>query len=176
VTVTVPSTATFTVAAAGVPAPTYQWMQSVSNGAYTNISGATSASYITAATIVANSGTTYECMVSNASGSVTSNAGILTVNSQAVPTVSIMSPVNNASYTTPANLILTANASEAGGTISKVVYYNGSALLGTVTNSPYRLMLINAPSGTYHLTAKAIDNAGVSTTSTAVAVTVNTKS
>ena len=101
-TVTAPATATFTVAATGTPAPTYQWMQE-SPGAttYTAISGATSASYTTPATTTANSGTKYECVVSNAAGSVTSNAATLTVN----PT-----PVAPSITTQPASVTVTAPA------------------------------------------------------------------
>ncbi|MBF0571769.1 MAG: immunoglobulin domain-containing protein, partial [Candidatus Omnitrophica bacterium] len=80
-TVTAPATARFSVAASGTPAPTYQWQQEASGAStYTAISGATSASYITPATTTSNSGTKYECFVTNTAGSVTSNAAILTVN------------------------------------------------------------------------------------------------
>jgi len=121
----------------------------------------------------------------NTGATVRSSIVSVTVTSILGPTVSLTSPVNNASYTTPANLILTAKASESNGTgnigtISQVAFYNGSTLLGTVTSSAsggtgslYRLILINVPSGTYSLTAKATDSSGASTTSTAVTVTVS---
>jgi len=115
--------------------------------------------------------------VATDSGGVTTISSMVSVKvSPAGPTVSLTSPVNNASYTTPANLILTASASETNGIISKVVFYNGSSIVGTATSSPYRLMWINVPSGTYSLTAKATDSVGVSTISTAVRVTISTKS
>ena len=79
--VTAPAKATFTVVASGKPVLTYQWMKSINGGgAFTNISGATNAYYTTGATATAYSGFQYKCVVSNASGSVTSNAASLIVN------------------------------------------------------------------------------------------------
>jgi hypothetical protein len=74
-TVTVGQAATFSVVASGTPAPTYQWQK---NGA--NISGATSASYSTPPTVSGDSGSTFDVIVSNSVGSVTSNLATLTVN------------------------------------------------------------------------------------------------
>src|SRR5439155_1655451 len=90
-TVTAPAAASFSVTASGNPAPSYQWQK---NGG--NISGATSASYTTPSTSSADSGSTYQVVVTNSVGSVTSNSASLTVNwpptissqpiSQTVPT------------------------------------------------------------------------------------------
>ena len=74
-TVTAGQTATFTVVAAGTAPLSYQWQK---NGA--NISGATSASYVTPATTSSDSGATFDVVVSNSAGTVTSNAATLTVN------------------------------------------------------------------------------------------------
>ena len=64
-TVTAAAVASFSVAATGTPAPTYQWMQSVNGGAFTAISGATSATYTIASTTTSMSGTQYKCVVTN---------------------------------------------------------------------------------------------------------------
>ena len=78
--VTAPATATFNVAATGVPQPTYQWQLSTDGGAtFSDISGATGASYTTAATSGADGGHRYRVVVSNALGSITSAAATLTV-------------------------------------------------------------------------------------------------
>lgn len=74
-TVTVGQSASFSVAATGTPAPSYQWQK---NG--TNISGATSATYNTPATVIGDNGATFRCVVSNSAGSRTSNSATLTVN------------------------------------------------------------------------------------------------
>lgn len=75
-TVTVGQSTSFSIAATGTPAPGYQWQK---NG--TNISGATSATYHTPATVIGDNGATFRCVVSNSAGSRTSNSATLTVNS-----------------------------------------------------------------------------------------------
>lgn len=72
--VTTGQTATFTVTAAGSQPLAYQWKK---NG--TNISGANSSVYTTPATVLADNGSTFQCVVSNDSGSVTSNSASLSV-------------------------------------------------------------------------------------------------
>jgi chitinase len=89
------------------------------------------------------------------------------------PTVSITSPANNSSFTAPAGITLTATASDADGTISKVEFFNGGTSIGTATASPYTVAWNNVSAGSYSVTAIATDNAGATTTSSAVALTVN---
>ncbi|MBO9702151.1 MAG: hypothetical protein J7604_18220, partial [Sporocytophaga sp.] len=88
------------------------------------------------------------------------------------PSVSITSPVNNASFNAPANITITANASDADGTVSSVAFYNGSLLLGTDNTTPYSYTIAGATAGTYSLTAVATDNLGGKTTSAVVSVKV----
>ena len=83
-TVTANQTATFTVAATGNPAPTYQW-QNAATGA--NIAGATSASYTTPATTSSDNGSKFRVVVSNSAGSMTSSTVTLTVDYAAAITV-----------------------------------------------------------------------------------------
>jgi hypothetical protein len=68
-------TATFTVSASGSTPPTYQWQRNM-----VNISGANSSSYTTPATIFADNGAKFRCVVSNTVGTVNSNEATLTVN------------------------------------------------------------------------------------------------
>jgi hypothetical protein len=74
-TVTAGQTATFSVAAAGTAPLSYQWQNGTAS-----ITGATSASYTTPATTLANTGSQYSVVVSNALGNITSNPATLTVN------------------------------------------------------------------------------------------------
>jgi hypothetical protein len=67
-------TAKFSVTATGTTPLSYQWRK---NGA--NITGATSSSYTTPATIAADNGSLFSVVVSNSVGSVTSNNATLTV-------------------------------------------------------------------------------------------------
>ena len=89
------------------------------------------------------------------------------------PSVSLTAPTNGASFTAPANITLTATASDTDGTVSKVEFFNGSTLLGTSTASPYTMVWSNVTAGSYSLTAKATDDKGASTTSSSVAISVN---
>ncbi len=80
-TVQIGQAATFTVVAAGSPPLSYQWQEGA-----TNISGATSASYTTAATTLADTGSTYRVIVSNGiNPPATSNYATLTVQSASPP-------------------------------------------------------------------------------------------
>ncbi|MFN3404074.1 MAG: Ig-like domain-containing protein [Cytophagaceae bacterium] len=89
------------------------------------------------------------------------------------PVVSITSPANNASFTAPANITITANASDADGSISKVEFYQGTTKLGEKLTSPYSFTWTNVQAGNYSLTAKAFDNGGTETTSEAVNIIVS---
>ncbi|MDB5257060.1 MAG: hypothetical protein JWM14_1755 [Chitinophagaceae bacterium] len=104
----------------------------------------------------------------------TSAAVNVTVTAPLAPVVSISSPANNASFTAPASITINATASETGGTISKVEFYNGTTLLGTDLTSPYSYVWTSVATGTYALKAKAYDNQStvVSTTSSVVNITV----
>ncbi|RYZ78092.1 MAG: hypothetical protein EOO68_40910, partial [Moraxellaceae bacterium] len=67
---------------------------------------------------------------------------------------------------------LTANATDSDGTISKVEFFNGTTSLGADATSPYSFSWTNVAAGTYQITAKATDNSGAVTTSSAITVTV----
>jgi hypothetical protein len=73
-TVTAGSTATFSVTGAGSGTLGYQWLK---NGS--TISGATTSTYTTPATISADNGTVFSVTVSNSVGSVNSSAATLTL-------------------------------------------------------------------------------------------------
>jgi Immunoglobulin domain len=74
-TVTVGQSASFSVIAAGTPAPTYQWQKNS-----VNIAQATSSTYTIRSTATSDAGS-YQVVVSNSAGTVTSNSATLTVNS-----------------------------------------------------------------------------------------------
>jgi hypothetical protein len=80
-TVAVGQTATFSVTATGSALLNYQWQRGT-----TNISGATSASYTTPPTTIADNGSTFRVIVSNSiNPPATSNSATLTVNSAPPP-------------------------------------------------------------------------------------------
>ena len=81
--VNVGQTAAFSVVATGTAPLSYQWQKNQAN-----ITAATSASYTTPAAAAADNGATFRVVVTNSTGSVTSNSATLTVNSSnPVPSV-----------------------------------------------------------------------------------------
>jgi hypothetical protein len=89
------------------------------------------------------------------------------------PTVTLIAPTNGASFTAPATITLTANATDSDGAVAKVDFYRGTTLIGTRTAVPYSITWSNVPAGSYSLTAKATDDRGSTKTSTAVGITVS---
>jgi Zn-dependent metalloprotease len=94
------------------------------------------------------------------------------VSSNAPPAASLTSPAPGQSFNPPANLRLTADASDSDGSVAKVEFYNGSQLLGADNTRPYEFAWNNVPAGQYRLIARAIDNLGLAADSTPVHVTV----
>jgi GH18 family chitinase len=106
-------------------------------------------------------------------GAVTTSAIVnITVTGNTPPTISITSPANNATFAAPASITIQATAADADGTIASVAFYNGTALLGTDTATPYSFNWTNVAVGNYSITARATDNQGAVTSSAAVAISV----
>ncbi len=89
-----------------------------------------------------------------------------------LPTVSLTSPADGAAFADPSNVLLSAQAADADGTIARVDFYANNVLVGTDTTSPYTAVWANMMQGVYVLTAKATDNLGAVVTSPPVRVTV----
>jgi hypothetical protein len=104
--------------------------------------------------------------------STTSASRSITVTGNNPPTVSITSPANNTTFRTPVNITITATAADLGGSVSRVSFYRGSTLISTDNTAPYSAVWNSVPVGTYTLTARALDNQNVQTTSTAVTIIV----
>ena len=92
--VTVGSTATFSVVATGTTPLTYQWQKGT-----TPITGATAASYTTAATTSSDNGAQFEVAVTNSVGSITSNAATLTVTTVAPSATDVLTYHNDIART-----------------------------------------------------------------------------
>jgi RHS repeat-associated protein len=92
------------------------------------------------------------------------------------PTVSITNPANGATLTAPANVTISASASDSDGTVSKIDFYDGAQLLGTVNGGAATLSGSatenNLSAGAHTLKAVATDNLGATGTAT-VNITVN---
>ena len=108
----------------------------------------------------------------NDGAQTTSSAVAITVN--ALPTVSLASPANNATFNAPASVPVAAQVADTDGTIARVEFYSGATLITTLSAAPYSFTWTGVPAGAYSLTARAIDNLGGTVTSSAVNITVNT--
>lgn len=109
----------------------------------------------------------------NATKTVSRIVKVTAVAVNQLPSVSITSPANNATFIAPASIAITANASDVDGTIQKVQFYYGTTLLKTDTVAPYAFTWNNVAAGTYVLKAKATDNQGGVKTSALITVVVN---
>jgi len=105
----------------------------------------------------------------NAGAQTTSNSVTVTASTNTPPTVSLTASPNAVAVGSTSTL--TANATDADGTIAKVEFYNGATLLSTDMTAPYSFNFVPSAAGTYTLTARAYDNAGAQTTSNTVTVT-----
>jgi RHS repeat-associated protein len=108
------------------------------------------------------------------SAQTTSTARTFTVsNVNTPPTVSLVIPIDNSRWNSPATVTIQANANsgEANDTVSVGFYANGT-LLGTRSSSPFSLVN-NFSAGSYTITAIATDGQGAQTTSAARSITVS---
>src|SRR5213595_99322 len=163
-TVSTGLTATFTVTAAGTAPLSYQWQK---NG--TAIGGATAASYTTPATTVADNGNQFTVVVSNAAGSVTSNAAALTVNSVPVaPTIT----TQPASQMVSAGQTATFTVTAAGTAPLSYQWQRNGTAIGGATAASYTTPATVTSDSCAQFTV-VVSNAVGSVTSNAAALTVN---
>ena len=164
VTVTAGQTATFSVVAGGTAPLTYQWQKSG-----VNIAGATGTNYTTQATATTDSGSTFDVVVSNSVGSVTSSAATLTVN---------VAPVAPSITTQPTSQTVTAGQTAtfsvvAGGTAPLTYQWqkNGVNIAGATGTSYTTPTTATTDSGSTFLVV--VSNSAGSKTSSAATLTVN---
>ena len=100
---------------------------------------------------------------------------IVTTSSTAnsAPSVALTSPTAGTPFTSPANILVSANATDSDGTISKVDFYSGTTSIGTATTAPYQITWGPVSNGSYSLTAVATDNSSGTTVSAPVAISVS---
>jgi len=154
-------TATFSVAATGSPALTYQWRR---NGAA--IAGASAASYTTPVTTAADSGASYSVVVTNPVNTVTSAAAVLTVNPAVAPSIAQQ----------PASVSVRANdavsfAVVVSGTAPFTYQwqFRGANIVGANAATYTIAQVQNADAGTYTV---VVSNAAGSVTSAAATLTI----
>ena len=90
------------------------------------------------------------------------------------PNVKITAPATGVKYVSFApsgtssfpDITITATADDPNGTVEKVEFYDGSTLLATCTEKPYKATLTAAKTGKHTLKAVATDNDGEKSTAT----------
>jgi len=89
------------------------------------------------------------------------------------PTVSIITPVNNARFNAPANIGILAEASDPDSPVERVEFYSNNTLIYTDYSAPYSFTMQVLSPGTYNLEARAYDANQNRGTSTPVSIIVN---
>jgi hypothetical protein len=89
------------------------------------------------------------------------------------PSVSLTQPSQGATFTAGATIALAANASDIGGSVTKVEFFAGTTKIGEAAAAPYTASWLNATQGSHVLTAVATDNDGAQGVSPPVGITVN---
>ena len=110
--------------------------------------------------------------VYDSGSTVGSPAAIVAVTKPVPPAIAITSPPGGAAFTAPATISLAADVAANGHSITKVQFFNGTALLGEVTTAPYVFTWSNVAAGNYILTAQADYDSASAVVSTAANVTV----
>ena len=90
----------------------------------------------------------------------------------ALPSVAMTAPADGASAVAASNVVLSADASDSDGTISKVEFYQGATLLDTVLAAPYTFTWNAVAQGSYSLSAIAYDDRNAATVSAPVTLNV----
>ncbi|EHQ02602.1 hypothetical protein Gilli_1964 [Gillisia limnaea DSM 15749] len=99
---------------------------------------------------------------------------VVTDPANVAPAVAITAPLNNASFTSPAAITITATATDSDGTVSKVEFFNGTIKLGEDLDGSdgWSFAWNNVATGNYALTAKATDDKSAETTSETINIVV----
>ena len=163
-TVTAGQTATFSVTAAGTAPLSYQWQKGT-----TAITGATSASYTTAATTASDSGAQFSVVVKNSAGNIASNAATLTVNAAPVAPSITQQPSNQ---TVTAGQAATFSVTAAGIAPLSYQWQQGTTPIAGATSASYT----TAPTTTSESGSQyrvVVSNSAGSATSNSVSLTVN---
>jgi uncharacterized repeat protein (TIGR02059 family) len=104
-----------------------------------------------------------------------SNIPVINNCKNSAPVAVLTTPVTNSSFASPANISMTASATDPDGSVSLVEFYSGNTRLGSATAAPYSFTWNNVVAGNYSLTAVVTDNQNTKTVSSAIAVSVADK-
>jgi hypothetical protein len=158
-----------------VPVSGYRVYQGKSSRLYTQ---STNVGNVTQATIngLSNGVTYYFAATAVSSSGVESDfsaefAYTVPLTTNTAPTIQLTSP-GGTLFTEPASVSLAASVVPNGHAVTKVQFYNGSALLGESSTAPYSYTWNNVLAGNYNVTARLIYDQGSVLDSSPVAIGV----
>ena len=88
------------------------------------------------------------------------------------PTIALVNPSAGQAFRTGSTINFAANASDPDGTVARVDFLNGATVIGSATTSPFTFAWTNVATGTYTVSARAVDNAGATTATTPISISV----
>ena len=92
------------------------------------------------------------------------------------PTVSITAPTAGSTLTVNVAAPVRATATDSDGTVAQVEFFDGATSIGIDASSPFEISWTPTTTGSHSLTARATDDDLATTTSAAIAVTVQNAS
>jgi hypothetical protein len=95
-----------------------------------------------------------------------------TVPANGSPVITLTSPSNGATYSSPATIHLAANVVPNGHTVTKVQFLSNGGVANEVAVAPYVTDLSNVSAGSYSYSARLVYDAGLTLDTPAVGVTV----
>ncbi|HEY3104654.1 MAG TPA: Ig-like domain-containing protein, partial [Pyrinomonadaceae bacterium] len=110
---------------------------------------------------------------------ITTTSAPVTVTVDSPPTVTMTTPSDGSVFPSSTNISVSATAQSAGGAIARVDFYANGLLIGSASDvgtDKFTATWRQVPDAVYSLTAVASDSLGVSTTSPAITIGVNTPS
>ena len=100
-------------------------------------------------------------------------SGPLNLGSNSPPTVVLTSPAGGAGYYEGADVLMTADAADTDGVVSRVDFFADGNLIGTDYDAPFSIVWVSVPQGNFSLAAQARDNKGAAVASAAHAIEVS---
>ncbi len=88
------------------------------------------------------------------------------------PVVQITSPINNASFVLPTNVVISASVAGFPSSVTNLQFFDGLTALGGTDAPPYSVTWTSPPPGSHQLSAVAWDSRGLAVTSAVVKITV----
>ncbi|MEB2782930.1 Ig-like domain-containing protein, partial [Algoriphagus sp. C2-6-M1] len=88
------------------------------------------------------------------------------------PSVSIIDPIQDQSFTFGQDILIRTNASDPENKIQKVELFHGEQMIAIVNAAPYEFAWKNAPVGNYILNAKVFDDKGLTAECTKINISV----